>query len=186
MNVAEVLTALTAHDADVVLEGDRVRVVHPAGNPPPPELIAIARRHRNALRAILEDRKAKAAPTIYAATIAALCARCPERVEHDRWQQVVRDADTFIPPWGEQAHALGWSSGDLFGLHRVPDAPARTYSRLGRYDATGLIWILQGRPVVMLTDAAAVIENPSGTVTVYRKYRKPSFDPVGDTLDNFR
>src|SRR5262249_44217882 len=37
-----------------------------------------------------------------------------------------------------------------------------SYRRLSRYDETGLIWLLQGRPVVMLTAATAAIENPTG------------------------
>jgi hypothetical protein len=31
-----------------------------------------------------------------------------------------------------------------------------------------------------------VIENPAtGSVTVYRRFNKPSYGPLGDSLDNF-
>ena len=36
--------------------------------------------------------------------------------------------------------------------------PAPSYRRLSRYDQTGLIWLLRGRPVVAMTDSTAAIE----------------------------
>jgi hypothetical protein len=48
----------------------------------------------------------------------------------------------------------------------------QTIRRLSRYDPTGLIWLLRGRPVVAPTTATAAIENPTGAVTIYgRQYR---------------
>jgi hypothetical protein len=41
--------------------------------------------------------------------LARLRSKCPELVEPDRWQQAVRDAETFLPRWGEQAQARGWT-----------------------------------------------------------------------------
>jgi hypothetical protein len=57
---------------------------------------------------------------------------------------------------------------DLFGLHAVPARPAPSYSRLSRYEATGLLWLLQGRAVVALTDTTATITTPSGGTLTYR------------------
>jgi hypothetical protein len=62
---------------------------------------------------------------------------------------------------GQYPHALGWTARDLFGLHRPPEKPHPSYSRLSRYDETGLIWLLQGREVVALTEATAAIQNPT-------------------------
>ena len=53
----------------------------------------------------------------------------------------------------EQAEALGWTAKHLFGLHKPPNRPHPSYSRLSRYDETGLIWLLGGREVVALTEA---------------------------------
>jgi hypothetical protein len=39
-----------------------------------------------------------------------------------------------------------------FGLYRIPKKPAPNYRRLSRYDETGLIWLLRGRPVVALVE----------------------------------
>jgi hypothetical protein len=111
---------------------------------------------------------------------------CSDHVERNRWQQAVQDGRRFIDKWGEQAAALGWTPRDLFGLQKSPDQPHPSYRRLSRYDETGLIWLLQGRPVVALTDATAAIENPTGAITVYRRYDKPGLGPVGDSLDDFQ
>jgi hypothetical protein len=117
-------------------------------------------------------------------TVTALEARCPDHVPVERWQQAVDDARAFLSRWGEQAEALGWTARDLFGLHMPPDRPHPSYRRLSRYDETGLCWLLQGRPVVALTEATAAIMNPTSNVTVYRKNNKPALGPVGDSLDD--
>jgi hypothetical protein len=92
----------------------------------------------------------------------------------------------FLAQWGDQAYALGWTAGDLFGLATVPDRPKSNHRRVSRYDQTGLIWLLEGRPVVAITEGTAAIQNPTGNITVYRKANKPAFGPVGDSLDDFR
>jgi hypothetical protein len=84
---------------------------------------------------------------------------------------------------GREGSTLAWTAHDLFGLHPVPECPAANYSRLARYDETGLIWLLRGRPVVALTETDAAIRGAT-TVLVYRKLRKPALGPVGDSLDD--
>jgi hypothetical protein len=119
----------------------------------------------------------------YSVTLAALKARCPTAIDTVRWQQAIQDADSFIAKWGAQARAFGWTTRELFGLHPVPPRPAPTHQRLARYDATGLIWLLQGCPVVALTESEAAIQR-SGAVVMYRKHRKPALGPLGDSLDD--
>ena len=89
----------------------------------------------------------------------------PALVPVERWQRCVEDGKRFFAKWGEQAEALGWTPADLFGLHTPPERPHPSYRRLSRYDCTGLIWLLEGRPVVALTAATAAIENPTGNIT---------------------
>jgi hypothetical protein len=48
-----------------------------------------------------------------------------------------------------------------------------------------LIWLLQGRPVVALTDSVAAIENPTGAITIFRRFNKPALGPTDDSLDDF-
>jgi hypothetical protein len=83
-------------------------------------------------------------PAGYSRTMAALEARCPDLVLVDRWQAAIEDGRRFFARWGDQVEALGWTARDLFGLHTPPAKPHPSYSRLSRYDETGLIWLLQG------------------------------------------
>jgi hypothetical protein len=85
----------------------------------------------------------------------------------DRWQLAGEDGRAFLVRWGEQAEALGWTARDLFGLHQPPAAPHPSYSRLSRYDETGLIWLLCGREVLALTEATAAIQNPDDSSDPY-------------------
>ena len=103
-------------------------------------------------------------------SFSALEARCPDHVPVERWEQAVEDGKRFLAKWGTQAEALGWTSADLFGLAPVPEQPHPSYRRLSRYDCTGLIWLLEGRPVVALTAATAAIENPTGNITMYSRH----------------
>jgi hypothetical protein len=109
----------------------------------------------------------------YASVLTALHSKCPDLVETDRWDQAIRDADSFLAKWGQQAQAFGWTVRELFGLHPIPAQPAPTFRRLARYDTTGLIWLLQGRPVIALTETEAAIQS-AGAVVMYRKLRKPA------------
>jgi hypothetical protein len=85
------------------------------------------------------------------------------------WQQAVEDGHRFLAIWGTPAEVLGWTSRDLFGLHDIPVDAHPSYRRLSRRDATGLIWTLQGRPVVALTEMTASIRCHSGSITVWRR-----------------
>jgi hypothetical protein len=117
-------------------------------------------------------------------SLAAIESRCPDHVAADHWQQAVDDGRRFLAQWGEKAEALGWSAGDLFGLHTAPAQPHPSYRRLSRYDETGLVWLLQGRPVVALTEATAAIQSSTGAITIYRRHNKPALGPLGDSLDD--
>jgi hypothetical protein len=135
------------------------------------------------------DRSPPEAPLVVFGRIGRTCKaleqRCPDHVPIGRWQQAVEDGRRFMARWGKQAEALGWEAKDLFGLHQPPAPLHPSYSRLARYDETGLIWLLQGRPVVALTEATAAIQSSTGAITVYRRFAKPALGPVGDSLDDF-
>ncbi len=118
-------------------------------------------------------------------TLTELERRCPACIDPARWHLAVEDGRRFLPQWGEQAEALGWTARDLFGLHEVPANPPPNYQRLSRYDCTGLIWLLQGCPVVALTDATATIKMPTDSKLTYHRHNKPAFGPLGDSTDDF-
>src|SRR5215831_10202088 len=120
----------------------------------------------------------------YRRTFAHLQLKPPALVEVERWQQCVRDGGRFLAKWGEPAQALNWSSADLFALIEIPEHPSPSFNRLSRYDRLGLIWLLQGREVIALTEATASIRNPTRSITVYHKHNKPALGPVGDSLED--
>jgi hypothetical protein len=120
----------------------------------------------------------------YATALVALSARCPAYIPEDSWRQAVEDGRRFLAAWGEQAQAFGWTTRDLFGLHTPPGRPPASYRRLARYDETGLIWLLHGRPVLKMTANSAAIRTASGGSVVYRKDNKPALGPLGDSLDD--
>lgn len=122
----------------------------------------------------------------YGQVFAALKSARPEQVPQARWRQAVEDGCAFLARWGQQAEALGWTAKDLFGLHKVPEKPHPSYSRLSRYDETGLLWLLQGGQVVALTETSAAIQKPTGNVTIYHRYNKGALGSVGDSLDDLR
>jgi hypothetical protein len=109
-------------------------------------------------------------------TLSALEARCPDLVPDAHWQQAIEDGRAFLAKWGRQAEALCWTARDLFGLHQPPAKPHPSYSRLSRYDETGLIWLLQGREVVALTETTASIRSAAGNITICRKHNKSALD----------
>jgi hypothetical protein len=123
--------------------------------------------------------------TPFVRVFAILRERCPDCVNPERWQLAVRDGERLLADWGEQATALGWTARDLFGLHEVPANPHVTYQRLARYDCTGLVWLLQGCPVVAITNATAAIRMPTGSVVTYRMHHKPAYGPLGDSIEDF-
>jgi hypothetical protein len=122
----------------------------------------------------------------YGRVVAAFEAGCPDLVPVVRWRQAVEDGRAFLARWGDQAEALGWSPRDLFGLHNPPAKPHPSYTRLSHYDETGLIWLLQGREVVALTEATASIKGTTGTITIYRKHYKLARGSEGDSLDDLQ
>jgi hypothetical protein len=116
--------------------------------------------------------------------MATLEARCPDLIPVARWQLAVEDARRFLVQWGDKADALGWTARDLFGLQAPPVKRHPSYSRLSRYDETGLIWLLQGREVVALAEATAAIQSSTGAITIYRRHNQPALGPPGDSLDD--
>jgi len=82
------------------------------------------------------------------------------------------------------ARALGWTSRDLFGPLTVPEHAKPSFNRLFRYDETGLIWLLNGRRVVALTQDTAAIQTSDGIGhDVQARQNKPVVGPLGDSLD---
>jgi hypothetical protein len=92
----------------------------------------------------------------------------PADVPPGRWRQVQQDALQFCEEWGEKAVALGWSTLDAFGAHKL-----KPYARL---DAAGLVWFLGRCRVLALGPDSATLQFPSGSRQTYRCRRNPELD----------
>ena len=184
MNAAEILNAVRQVGATLRVEGQSLVVSNASRIAP--AIKAAIREHKSEVIAALLAPSCKV--TIveipreaghFKRTFAHLQLKPPAMVDVARWRQCVEDGKRFLAAWGEQAEALGWDARDLFGLHTPPEKPHPSYNRLSRYDGTGLIWLLQGRPVVALTADTASIKGTTGNITVYRKHNKPALGRNG-------
>ena len=81
--------------------------------------------------------------------------------KEDDWHTLQEDALRFLQKWAGQAHRLGWEVADLFG--------ARPTKPRVRLDCAGLVVLLQGRPVVAITEDSAAIKTASGGSLAFRK-----------------
>jgi hypothetical protein len=180
MSAVEALSIARAAGIELTLDGNNLLVA--AASEPQSSIIEELRRYKPEIVELLQSEHDRFQEP-YGEVAAKLRSKCPDYVDPDGWQQAIRDADSFLARWGTQAQALGWTAGELFGLHAVPARPALNYSRLSRYDETGLVWLLRGRPVIALTEATATIQAPRGRL-VYRKLNKPALGPLGDSLDD--
>jgi hypothetical protein len=81
----------------------------------------------------------------------------------DRWEMLLHDAERFLDRWSSTAHAMDWTTLDLFGVH--PTRPAV------RLDVMGLLLLLQGGEVIALTAEVASIRRFSGAVL---RFSRPS------------
>jgi hypothetical protein len=97
----------------------------------------------------------------YAEALTELQDRQPQGVGEARWHEALSDGRRFLEIWGNQAADLGWTANDLFGLH--PIAP------LARYDAMGLVWVLNGRPVMALSATEATLRASASTTLSFRR-----------------
>lgn len=85
----------------------------------------------------------------------------PAGVPFDRWRTFIDDAAAFLARWAAHAIALGWHPLDLFGCDRQ-----RPFARI---DRAGLLWLLDGGRVLVLSETTAVIATPTGTRQTYRR-----------------
>jgi hypothetical protein len=159
MTPAEIVTALVRHGTRIAVEGERVRLVF-NGSAPPDDLIRAAREAKAALREIVES----GAPREWADAVARLDpSRPPADVPEARWRRFIDDCAVFLDSgWAGRAAALGWGPPELFGCDR-----AKPFARVS---CQGLLWLVNGRPLLALTgDIAAIANSNGGRLTYYRR-----------------
>ena len=82
-----------------------------------------------------------------------------------QWAALREDGFTFLRDHGAEAAGLGWRLLDLFGVH--PTRP------LVRYDAMGLVVLLNGKRIVELHHDRAIIEDHQGQRTSFARCPAP-------------
>ena len=88
--------------------------------------------------------------------------RPPTEVPLRRWHRFVDDCGLFLDSgWAAEAAALRWGPVELFGCDRC--------TPFARIDRMGLLWLLNGRRLVAMTDTAAVIECAAIVQQTYRR-----------------
>jgi hypothetical protein len=103
------------------------------------------------------------APAAWAEGLARLnLAQPPGDVPPHRWVRFIDDAGQFLDGgWAARAAALGWGPLELFGCDR--------HAPFARIDQAGLLWLLNGRPLAMLSGDVAIIACGQNTVQTYRR-----------------
>ena len=89
----------------------------------------------------------------------------PTSYPRERWMVLREDAYRFLSDWSAQAHRLGWTAFDVFGVHR--------HRPLVRFDCMGLVPLLRGRAVAALTEDQATIKTAKDQVLTYRRKNSP-------------
>ena len=154
---------------------------------PPPELLAELRQHKAELIAFLTPQHggtpSPLAPAVDASDLeerlgmvevgagvprrwaegyAALSSMpAPNGFSPERWQRIVDAAGVFLDRWAAEAIRCGWSDLDVFGCNPVrPDA---------RFDAMGLVLLLDRREVAGIDEHGADLVTQTGTTQRYRR-----------------
>lgn len=123
---------------------------------PPPSVSDFSRGSSAPERAAILEHDS-GLPRHYADAFADMQNHRPEVVTEERWRQAIDDAGRFLDQWGEKATAFGWPASDLFDH--------------AEHGAHGLLWELDGRPVLALTaDGAALGENAT---TLWAWFARP-------------
>lgn len=114
-------------------------------------------------RAAIVEHDAKL-PRELAEGLAKLCVMPrPEDIDPRHWQAIVNAAGAFADRWGAEAHALGWTAEELFGVHR--DAPM---VRVGSMGLLPLFADTRLELVAMAVDQA-ILRTRNGRAIFYRR-----------------
>jgi hypothetical protein len=177
-----------ARAAGLSIEVDGGDLIVETDGDPPPSLLAELRQHKAEVIALLrpqtqetvgagqdiDDLDERAAiieeganvPKRWAEGYAALASMpAPAGFSPERWQRIVDAAGIFIDRWAADAIKCGWSDLDLFGVNPVrPDA---------RFDAMGLLLMLDRCEVVAIDDEGADLVTVTGARQRYRRRALP-------------
>ena len=101
-------------------------------------------------------------PEVWAQGVADLLTMVPPTsYPRERWMVLREDTYLFLSDWAAQAHRLGWTGFDVFGVHR--------HRPQVRFDCMGLVPLLRGRAVAALAEDRAVIETTESRTLTFRR-----------------
>jgi len=129
---------------------------------PSAAVLALARKHRDGIRALLQADAG--VPSEWGAGVAALATLpAPGGIEPGRWRKLARTSARLLHYHGAALHAAGWRTLDVFGLHRL--APVT------HPPGWGLAWLLGARGEVLdvAADAVGMQREPGGARLVFRR-----------------
>lgn len=77
--------------------------------------------------------------------------------QHPRWLALVQDAWDILTEWGSEAHRLGWTAADLFGVD--PVAPVHRLDRAGLAVVIARGWVdrIEGDAIHIRSRAGAAL-----------------------------
>ena len=177
MTPAAALAALAAAGVHAALQGDgTVRLK--AALPPPLDVLALARAHRDGIAALLAERAHQAAraglpplpglPPDWTEGVALLAGRpAPDGITAPRWRAFQATTVRLLHDHGAELHNAGWDTLDLFGLHAT--APATNAP------GWGLAWLLgaAGEVLDVSPTAVGMMPEAGGARLAYRKTQTP-------------
>ena len=150
----------TAALAELRAAGVRVRlddhgtIALEALAPPPPDVLAFARRHRAGIAELLRLPGATAAPDMpldWCEGVALLATMPPPHaIPPPRWAALAATSASLLRDHGAELHRIAWDVLDVFGLHyRAPAV---------RSDCMGVAWLLSGRVIASIVpDAVRIV-----------------------------
>jgi hypothetical protein len=157
---AELITELREHKAELIA----VLVLLARDASPPPEAVQDADNLDE--RAPIVEYGA-GAPRRWAEGFAAMSVMpAPAGFSPERWCRIIDAAGVFIDRWAGDAVRCGWSDLDLFGAH--PDRP------VARFDAMGLVMLLDRRTIVGIDADGADLVTQTGARQRYRRRPLPA------------
>jgi len=99
----------------------------------------------------------------------------PKGMDAKGWEQLIEDSGLFLDRWGKEAHQLGWSAADLFGV-RVDESGTRC-------KRAGLAMLIRGGEVVSIGRDHATIRLPHGPTLIYLRRTRSGAVAVWDLID---
>jgi hypothetical protein len=99
----------------------------------------------------------------------------PEGIDEAAWRRLIDDGGRFLDRWGIEAHRLGWSALDVFGVRLV--------ERQQGIGSAGLVFLIGGGEVVAIGPDRATVRMHAGTTVTYLRRAAPDAIAIWDLIE---